>query len=115
MSAEKVNKTSEVFGVSREIPLNYVERTNVDDKFISCLAMQKHVIIFGSSKQGKTSLRKHCLNEDDYILVQCRNGWGLEKLAEGILKQAGYAVEVSSERTVENRSSHPEPNLPSLM
>lgn len=103
MGIEKVNKVSEVFGVSRELPLNYVERSSVDDKFISDLALDKHVIIYGSSKQGKTSLRKHCLKEDDFILVQCQNGWGLEKLAEGILKEAGYSVHVSTEKTVENR------------
>lgn len=100
----KTEKTDDVFGVSRDIPLNYVVRKTVDYKLIEDLTLDKHVIIYGSSKQGKTSLRKHCLNEQDYILVQCQNRWGLDKLADGILKEAGYQVEVSEQKTVENRN-----------
>ncbi|MFO8126902.1 hypothetical protein [Yoonia sp.] len=96
-------KTDDVYGVSRDIPLNYVVRENVDGKLINDLTLDKHVIIYGSSKQGKTSLRKHCLDEDDYILVQCQNRWGLEKLADAILKEAGFKVEISEQRTVENK------------
>ena len=44
------------------------------------------------------------MRDEDYILIQCQNGWGLDKLAEGILKEAGYSVEVSSQKTVENKS-----------
>ncbi len=102
MSSTK-HRTSDVFGVSRDVPLNYVERKTVDDRFIANLAVDKHVIVYGSSKQGKTCLRKHCLSEHDFILVQCQNGWGLEKLAEAILKEAGYKVEVTTEKTVEQR------------
>lgn len=101
--AEEIKKTSDVFGVSRDVPLNYVERNSVDDRFVANLALDKHVIVYGSSKQGKTCLRKHCLDEKDSILVQCQNGWGLEKLAEAILKEAGYKVEVTSEKTVEQK------------
>lgn len=100
---EVIHRTSDVFGVSRDLPLNYVERPSVDSRFVSNLALDKHVIVYGSSKQGKTCLRKHCLADDDFILVQCQNGWGLEKLAEAILKEVGYKVEVTSERTVEQR------------
>lgn len=100
---ELVHRVSDVFGVSRDLPLNYVERASVDHKFVGDLALDKHVIVFGSSKQGKTCLRKHCLNDEDYILVQCQNGWGLDKLAEAILKEAGYKVSVTTEKTVEQR------------
>jgi hypothetical protein len=54
---ERINKTADVFGVSREIPLTYVERTNVDNKLLENLTRDKHVIIYGSSKQGKTCRR----------------------------------------------------------
>lgn len=98
-----VHKASDVYGVSRDLPLSYTERKSVDDAFVSSLSLDKHVIVYGSSKQGKTCLRRHCLNDDEYILIQCQNGWKLDKLAESILKEAGYSVRVSSERTVENR------------
>lgn len=73
----KLARVDDVYGVTRDVPLNYVERENVDGKFINCLSQDKHVIIFGSSKQGKTCLRKNGLPETDFILVQCQNTWGI--------------------------------------
>jgi hypothetical protein len=96
--------TGDVFGVSREIPISYVERSHVDDKLLDNITRDKHVIIFGSSKQGKTCLRRHCLRDDDYILVQCQNTWDISKLCEAILKSAGCDVEVSNTKTVEGKS-----------
>jgi hypothetical protein len=101
---ELMNKTADVFGVSREIPLTYVERTNVDSKLIDNLTRDKHVIIYGSSKQGKTCLRKHCLRDDDYIVVQCQNTWDISKLNEQILKSAGCEVETSHSKSIDGRS-----------
>lgn len=82
----------EVYGLSRNIPLNYVERRDVDERLRCNLNRDKHITIFGSSKQGKTCLRKHCLNENDYILVQCSNRWSLSDLNANILKRAGYEL-----------------------
>jgi hypothetical protein len=96
--------TSDVFGVSRDIPISYVERDHVDDKLLENITRDKHIIIFGSSKQGKTCLRRHCLHEDDYILVQCQNNWDNAKLCEAILKAAGCEVEVSNTKTVEGKA-----------
>ncbi|MGF6428360.1 hypothetical protein ABIE91_003580 [Bradyrhizobium elkanii] len=96
--------TGDVFGVSREIPISYVERDHVDDKLLENITRDKHIIIFGSSKQGKTCLRRHCLSDDDYVLVQCQNTWDISKLSEAILKAAGCEVEVSNTKTVEGKS-----------
>jgi hypothetical protein len=98
------NKTSDVFGVSRELPLTYVERPNVDSKLLDNLTRDKHVIIYGSSKQGKTCLRKHCLEDSDYIVVQCQNTWDIAKLNEQILKTAGCEVEVSHSKSVDGKT-----------
>jgi len=84
--AELTHKTADVFGVSRDLPITYIERDDVDDKLLDNLTRDKHVIIYGSSKQGKTCLRRHCLQEDDYILIQCQNTWDVGKLSEAILK-----------------------------
>ncbi|MGY4433697.1 hypothetical protein ACVWWO_006174 [Bradyrhizobium sp. F1.13.1] len=102
--AEVINKTADVFGVSRDIPLTYIERKQVDNKLLENLTRDKHVIIFGSSKQGKTCLRRFCLSDDDYILVQCQNTWDLAKLDEAILKAAGCEVEVSNSKTTEGKA-----------
>jgi hypothetical protein len=98
--AEKKHSVDDVFGVSRDVPMNYVDREEVDGKFIKSLARSHHIVIFGSSKQGKTCLRKHCLNEDDYITVSCHNKWKLSDLHAAILKQAGYEVTQSTSQAI---------------
>ncbi len=65
--SKEVYTTDEVFGVGRDLPLNYVSRDMVDTKFVESLGNQKHIVIYGSSKQGKTSLRKKWLTDEDYV------------------------------------------------
>jgi hypothetical protein len=96
------NKSVEVntvFGQSRGLPVNYIERTDVDEAFRSFLKDDVHVVIYGSCRQGKTSLRKHVLSDDEYILVHCSNKWDLENINVQILKQAGYVVTESASKT----------------
>lgn len=95
-----VHTVDEVFGINRDLPLNYVTRKEVDEKFIENLARKQHIVIYGSSKQGKTSLRKKCLLEDDYIVVSCQNKWTLAELHSSILKEAGFSIKQSVEKTV---------------
>ena len=104
MNAEVVHKTTDVYGISRDLPLNYVTRNAVDNALIENLTRDKHIVIFGSSKQGKTSLRKHCLKEADYIVVHCSNKWSLDDLHTAILKSAGYVVTQSTTRTQSGKS-----------
>lgn len=102
--SEVVHRAVDVYGIGRELPLNYVSRKAVDEFFIANLTRDKHIIIFGSSKQGKTSLRKHCLQDDDYIVVHCSNKWGIGDLHSAILKRAGYEVTQSSTRTTSGKN-----------
>lgn len=104
MTLETVHRTADVYGIGRELPLNYVSRKTVDEYFVDNLTREKHIIIYGSSKQGKTSLRKHCLQEDDYIVVHCSNKWGIADLHSAILKRVGYEVTQSSTRTTSGRN-----------
>lgn len=95
-------KLSEVFGIARELPPNYEARDGVDGVFVDSLTRSKHIVVYGSSKQGKTSLRKYNLTDDDYVVVTCSNRWtGIGQLHTAILKQAGYTVEQSTTRTAE--------------
>lgn len=103
MSDEQTHRTDDVFGVAREVPLNYVERESVDHRFISSLTRDKHIVIFGSSKQGKTCLRKNALPSEDYIVVQCSNSWDLANLHSSILKQAGFQITLSSKRSTSGK------------
>jgi hypothetical protein len=93
-------RLAEVYGVSRAIPLTYVSRPYVDDKFVTDLTREKHIVVFGGSKQGKTCLRKHCLKDDDYVVVQCHAASSRTVLYEMILKCAGASVALSETRTI---------------
>lgn len=97
---ERTVQLRDAFGVGREVPQNYVERSEVDGALIGSLTRDKHVVIFGSSKQGKTTLRKHCLSESDYILVSCLNTMSLTDLNGSILKAAGFRIEQTLSKTV---------------
>lgn len=99
-SQERNATLSEVFGISRAIPLNYVPRPSVDNAFKLALGRGKHIVVHGSSKQGKTCLRKWNLDGGDHVTVTCSNRWDLAQLFISILKQAGFTVSQSNERTV---------------
>lgn len=100
---EKVHTTDDVFGVNRDLPLNYVSRQEVDQKFIDSLARHQHIVIYGSSKQGKTSLRKNCLSDGDYVVVACQNKWSLAELHSAILKECGFSIRQSVEKNVSGK------------
>jgi len=96
-------KTSDVFGISRDLPMNYVSRPSADDAFVDTLTRDRHVVIYGGSKQGKTCLRKHCLREEDYISVQCSNKMDMGALLGAILKQAGFELTQSTKKTISGK------------
>ncbi len=98
-----IRKTDEVFGINRTLPLNYVVRKSADDLLIDNLTRDKHLVIYGSSKQGKTCLRKHCLKDDDYITVHCSNKWAIGDLNISILKQAGFEVTQSTTKAASGK------------
>ncbi len=100
VNLENIVLVDEVFRTSRGLPKNYISRAHVDDLFIDSLAKQTHIVIHGSSKQGKTSLRKKNLLESDYISVTCSNTWGIADINESILKRAGYKITVSESKTL---------------
>ncbi len=62
---------SDVFGVSKQRVLSYLERAAVDGYSVKALASDKHIIVYGSSKQGKTSLVDKHLPYEKNVLVSC--------------------------------------------
>lgn len=103
-SSTAIHTVDEVFGITRNLPLNYIERANVDGRLRDELAATHHVVIYGSSKQGKTSLRKHCLESTEYILVQCSNRSNIADLHSSILKRAGFEITLSQKRSSSGRN-----------
>jgi len=98
--AEQVHALDDVFGVARELPLNYVVRESVDARLVDALTRDQHIVIYGSSKQGKTCLRKYSLKPEDYVVVTCSNKWSLAQLHSAILKAAGYVVTGTTTKAV---------------
>lgn len=94
----------DVYGLTRNLPLTYVERKEVDELFRKSLSRSKHITIFGSSKQGKTCLKKHCLKSNEYINIQCNNRMTLTDINTSILKKAGYVIEISNKKTLSGKS-----------
>jgi hypothetical protein len=90
----------DVFGTKRAVPINYIEREAVDGKLLASLSRDKHLVIYGSSKQGKTCLRKHCLLESDYTVIQCSNKWAIKDLFLDILKRVGFKQKISESITL---------------
>lgn len=64
-------KTSDVFGVRSQLIKSYIERPQVDELFSAALKDKNQVIVYGSSKQGKTSLTLKHLNPSEYVKVEC--------------------------------------------
>jgi hypothetical protein len=98
------HQSSDVYGISRDLPLNYAERDSADARLVDNLSRKKHLVIFGSSKQGKTSLRKHTLAEDDCISIHCSNKWQISDLHAAILKKAGFELTQSTSKTTTGKS-----------
>lgn len=105
----KEHTVDEVFGASRQVPLNYVVRESVDGKLLNHLSRGSHIVIYGSAKQGKRSLLKKCLEEADYKAILCRSQWGIVELHSAILKGCGYSIwqqaSKSSSRSNKNAAS----------
>jgi hypothetical protein len=94
------HRLDDVYGLTRRrLPLTYVERPQVDARFINELGRDNHIVVYGSSKQGKTSLLLRTLQEDDFVVVQCSTEWTKEKLYAAILKEVGVTITESATRS----------------
>jgi hypothetical protein len=83
----------DVFGVSLKPVLSYTERDQVDGLFRRALQGDRHIVIYGSSKQGKSSLRQKHLPEDKCIPVGCGPRTRIEGIYQSILRQVGIKIE----------------------
>lgn len=92
-------KTNQVYGVSNEMVETYVDRPEVDDLFVQGLSKNKHIVIYGASKQGKTSLTNRHLKEDDYIKVNCSPSATMLDLYNSIVRQLNVEILESKEVT----------------
>jgi hypothetical protein len=85
-------KLEEVFGVSSQRVLTYVEREQVDNRFQDALTSTKQIIVYGSSKQGKTALVSKYLPYEENILVSLTPRTQLVDIYQTILSKGGVRV-----------------------
>ena len=97
-----VAKLDEVFGVTSKPVLSYVERADVDVSFREALNSHKQIIVYGSSKQGKTALVSKHLPYVNNLLVSLTPKTSLLDVYQTILFNAGVQL-VSS--TVDKNST----------
>ncbi len=88
-------KLEDVFGVSSQQVLSYVEREHVDKRFQDALTSTKQIIVYGSSKQGKTALVSKHLPYEENILVSLTPKTRLADIYQTILSKAGVKVVTS--------------------
>jgi len=98
------HKTADVFGVKSTLIKSYIERDSVDEKFKAALTDGNEVIVYGSSKQGKTSLILKHLKEDQYVKVECSPQTQPIDIYKSILRQLRITY-IESE-TSETGSEH---------
>jgi pimeloyl-ACP methyl ester carboxylesterase len=80
-----------VFGMVRGDTSNYVQRVQ-DNTLVDGLAVGKHVCIYGSSKQGKTALRRMHVGKSESLLVVCNSLWSSNDIYAAVLRAAGCEV-----------------------
>lgn len=90
---------NEVFGVARDQVASYIERDAVDATLQNALAGSRQIVIYGSSKQGKTSLLQRHVEADDRITVHCGPTMTVEDIYRSLLRQQG--VEIVTEKSAE--------------
>lgn len=92
-------KLSDVFGVSKQRVQSYLEREAVDGFFVRALASDKHIIVYGSSKQGKTSLVEKHLPYEQNVLVSCTPKFEPTDIYKSILRGENISLESASEKS----------------
>lgn len=85
----------DIFGVSGKQVESYLERINVDNKFIDALRTDKQIIVYGASKQGKTALVKKYINYDDNILISLSPKTTIKDIYQSILRKSGVVLKTS--------------------
>ncbi|HEY3420682.1 MAG TPA: hypothetical protein VGK23_09035 [Methanomassiliicoccales archaeon] len=98
-----MSKTQNVFGVSSGLVESYIEREEVDGSFRAALESRKQIIVYGSSKQGKTSLLNKQLRPESQLVYQCAPDTEKKDVYASILRHSGVQIMTeSSEQTTDS-------------
>jgi hypothetical protein len=88
-----MTQLGEVFGIAASVPMHtYVDRAGLDKRFTYLIEQDRHIVIHGASKQGKTILRKKNLPDNRSIVIQCGANSGRDRIYLEILRQLGSQI-----------------------
>lgn len=93
---------ADVFGVKSKLIGSYIEREAVDAKFKSAINDGNEVIVYGSSKQGKTSLILKHLDSEKYVKVEYSPQTKSIDIYKSILRQLN--IQYVDSETVDSES-----------
>ncbi|MBG0542798.1 hypothetical protein I4O69_21805 [Enterobacter hormaechei] len=94
-----------VFGVSRDPVASYIERDSVDATLSDALATTKQIVIYGSSKQGKTALLQRHLDEKYRCTYHCGPASSAEDIYRAFLRQLGVEIVTEKANTSSREAS----------
>jgi hypothetical protein len=90
-------KLNVVFGVSNTIPqYTYVDRSGLDTTFSYSMQCDRHIVLHGGSKQGKTVLRRKNIPDGRSVVVQCNATTSRVAIYSQILAALQVSVPTSS-------------------
>ena len=93
-----------VFGVISGELSTYVARQEIDECFKRTFVQKRQLVIYGSSRQGKTTLLNAHLKPEEKILVQCSPTTSLHDIYKMILKNLEITIQSSSSIESEDSS-----------
>lgn len=91
-------KTEDVFGVRKDLVESYIERPKVDGVFLKAKDQDRHIVIYGASKQGKTALIQKHIEEEDMIKISCSPKMGTSEIYKSIVRGLGIQLKESTQR-----------------
>ena len=94
-----------VFGISKDPILSYYERLRVDGLLQDALKSDKQIIVYGSSKQGKTALVGKHVPYQNNIVVSLSPVMEIRDIYRSILSAIGVEVVSETETNSSNESS----------
>jgi hypothetical protein len=98
-------KLEEVFGVRAEPVLSYIERPAVDDRFIDGLKSDKQLVVYGASKQGKTSLVTKYLPYAKNVVIRITPKTEIVDIYSSALRQSGIKLVGETSESTQRESS----------
>ncbi len=97
---------NEVYGVSPNPVMSYIERENIDSKFKESLTSGNHIVVYGASKQGKTALVSRHLPYNDNIVVRLTPSINIPDIYSSILRRCDIEIEMGhSDESSSNMSA----------